>query len=212
VAQKSVQSFQLPCAKRRVVSSLLDLGAPAIAKGTPQYLKKYRYIQTILAGFGIGSVVRAAEFQKNVMDAADKCNDLTKEILLDPKAPEDVRMRLESTNRVLSVLNKAVAFEIKQRGEDKARDVDTLAKDYVKLANDMLAVYYPPALPDSVGMAVAESLDAYRDAQDMERRLNLLKAAQFNAKEYFYSEIPNVYTQLEGVERTIEMCDKAKRE
>ncbi len=145
------------------------------------------------------------------MDAADKCNDLLKDIRLDPKAPQDLRVRLESTNRVLSVLNKAVAFELKQRGEDKARDVDALSKDYAKLATDMLSTYYLPALPASVGMDVDESLNKYRDAADMERRLNLLKAAQFNAREYVDVEMRNVQAQFEAVERTVEICHSDKK-
>ena len=193
-----------------VASRLLDLGAPAIEKGAPAYLKGYRYIQTTLAGVGVGASLSAAEFKQSAMDAADKCNDLLKDIRLDPKAPQDLRVRLESTNRVLSVLNKAVAFELKQRGEDKARDVDALSKDYAKLATDMLSIYYPPALPASVGMDIDESLNKYREAQDMERRLNLLKAAQFNAREYVDVEMRNVQAQLEAVERTVGICHSDK--
>ncbi len=38
-----------------VASRLLDLGAPAIEKGAPAYLKGYRYIQTAMGGLGVGT-------------------------------------------------------------------------------------------------------------------------------------------------------------
>lgn len=190
-----------------VVLKLLDLGVPVIEKGLPAYLKAYRAAQMAVAGVGWGIAVNRPDFEKSMMDAAGAYNDLTKEVLLDPKAPENVRAGMEGTNRVLSVLIKATAVEMKQHGPDRARDVDALTKDYVKFANDVLAIYNPAALPASVGMDIDEALNRRRDAEDMERRLDLLKAAQFNAKEYIDSETRNTIAQLQAVERTVEICD-----
>lgn len=194
-------------AMAEVVLKLLDLGAPAIEKGLPAYLKAYRAAQMAVAGVGWGIAVNRPGFERSMMDAAGAYNDLTKEILLDPKAPENVRAGMEGTNRVLSVLIKATAVEMKQHGPDKARDVEALTKDYVRFANDVLAIFNPAALPASVGMDIDEALNKRRDAEDMARRLNLLKAAQFNAKEYIDSETRNAIAQLQAVERTAEICD-----
>jgi hypothetical protein len=193
-----------------VLLKLLDLGAPAVEKGVPAYLKAYRSVQTAVAGAAWVTAPNRAGFEQSMTESADKFNDLTKEVLLDPNTPENVRAGMESTNRCLSVFIKATAVEMKQHGPDKARDVDALTKDYVKFAADVLAVYYPPALPATVGADIDEALNKRRNAQDMERRLNLLKAAQFNTKEYLESETRNVFAQLGTVERTVEICDSDK--